>query len=273
MTDPSFDDILRLERTGEDSFQGTTPPGAFAPFAIYGGQLIAQALMAAAGTVEDRPCHSLHAYYLRAGDPGLPVEYEVERLRDGAAFATRQVTARQGGKPMLRLAASFKRPEEGPVHQRPMPDVPGPDEAPAMQADWEKAISKGAPMEFRRASPAELPPPAGGPAAQRLWFRATAPFADTPALNLAVLAYISDYGLLSTAQMPHGLAWTGAKAVSSSLDHAVWFHRPSDLREWHLYDQHSPSADGALGLGLGTIWRHDGTLVATVAQEALMRPA
>jgi acyl-CoA thioesterase-2 len=272
MTGPSLDDILRLERVGEDSFHGFTPSGAFAPGPIYGGQLIAQAMLAAAGTVEERPCNSLHAYFIRAGDPASPVTYDVERLRDGAAFATRRVSAHQNGKPVLHLAASFKRPEPGPAHQRPIPDVPGPDEAPAPKADWEKAISRGIPMEFRRVSPVELPPPIGGPAAQRLWFRATAPFTDTPILQQAVLAYISDYGLLSTAQLPHNQVWQGQRSVSSSLDHALWLHRPSDMRQWHLYDEHSPSADDARGLGLGTIWRHDGALIATVAQEGLMRP-
>jgi acyl-CoA thioesterase-2 len=274
MATPSFDEILQLDPVEEDVFRGDTPAGAFAPSSIYGGQLVAQALRAASLTVEGRPCHSLHAYYLRAGDPTLPVFYEIERVRDGAAFAVRRLTATQNGKPILQAAASFKRPEPGQgSHQGRMPEVPAPDDprVRAEKADWEKAIFHGLPVELRRITPENLPPPIGHPAIQRLWFRAAAPFSDTPAMQQAVLAYISDFGLLSTAMLPHGFAWAGVKTASASLDHALWCHRPSDMRQWHLYDQHGPSGGDARGFGLGSIWRWDGTLVASVAQEGLMR--
>jgi acyl-CoA thioesterase-2 len=274
LTEPTFDEILRLERIDDHLYRGITPPGAFAPNGIYGGQLVAQALRAADQTAHGRPCNSLHAYYLRAGDPALPVLYAVEPVRDGRTFATRRVTASQEGRRVLDLTASFKLPEPGPVHQGRMPQVLHPDDPAlgAKRADWETAAFHGLPMELRRVTPTQLPPPLGHPAVQRLWFRATAPFADEPAMHQAVLAYISDMALLSTAMLPHGLAWSGAKAAASSLDHALWCHRPSDLRQWHLFDQQSPSAEDARGLSLGSIWRLDGVLVATAAQEGLIRP-
>jgi acyl-CoA thioesterase-2 len=275
MTAPSFDEILRVELVEEDRYSGVTPPGAFAPSSIYGGQLIAQAMLAACKTVDGRPCHSLHAYYIRAGDPTLPVVYQIERVRDGATFATRRSTARQNGKTILELAASFKRPEPGPVHQGRMPDVPAPDDPEICtdRAAWEMAIWRGLPVELRRVTPAELPPRPGHPPEQRIWFRAAAPLTDDPMMQQAALAYISDYGLVSTAMLPHGLAWSGGKVASASLDHALWYHRPSDMREWHLFDQHSPNGDDARGFGVGSIWRHDGVLVASAAQEGLMRTA
>jgi acyl-CoA thioesterase-2 len=274
VAEPSFDEILRLQAIDENLFHGFTPPGAFVPRAVYGGQLVAQAMLAAGRTVEDKRCHSLHAYFLRAGDPAQPIAYEVERMRDGRSFATRRVTARQGGEQILSLSASFKVPEAGPVHQGRMPDVPGPDH-PSLRsgnAAWETEVFDGMPMEFRRIVPSELPPKPGCPAVQQLWFRAVAPYTDTPAMQQAVLAYISDMALLSTTMLPHGLAWTGQRVASSSLDHALWLHRPSDLRQWHVHDQHSPAASDARGLGLGSIWSAEGELVATAVQEGLIRP-
>jgi acyl-CoA thioesterase-2 len=273
MDAPSFDQILHLEPVEVDIFRGLTPPGAFIGRAIFGGQLIAQAVRAAGLTADDRPCHSLHAYYLRGGDPEHPVDYAVERVRDGAAFSVRSVTASQKGKSILSLTASFKRPEPGLVRQGAMPDVPEPEalDPGVRRAPWEITFG-GRPFEIRRATP-ELPPSLETAAAQRFWFRAAVPFADSPGMHEAALAYVSDYGLISTAMLPHGFVWTGVNAMSTSLDHALWIHHRPNLREWHLFDQRSPCLVDARGLAEGAIWSRDGVLVASTAQETLIREA
>jgi len=275
VTAPSFDEILKLDQVGEDLFEGSTPPGAFAAAgpAIFGGQLVAQALLAAGQTAPDKIRHSLHAYYARPGDVAQPVTYEVVRVRDGRSFSTRQVTARQRGAVVLLFMASFKHPEPGPTHQGEMPKAPSPDDP---QIDtgrpfWDVPTIQGVPMELGRVVPAALPAPPGHPPVQRFWFRAKAPIAGGEAMQAAALAYISDIALLATSMLPHGDVFAAGRGVSSSLDHSLWFHRPTDVGEWHLFDQHSPAADDARGLALGSIWRADGTLVATAAQEGLMR--
>jgi acyl-CoA thioesterase-2 len=275
VTAPTFDDILKLDQVGEDVFEGSTPPGAFAAAgpAIFGGQLVAQALLAAGQTAPDKIRHSLHAYYARPGDVAQPVTYEVARVRDGRSFSTRQVTARQRGAVVLLFIASFKHPEAGPAHQGEMPKAPSPDD-PQINSGrpfWDVPTIQGVPMELRRVVPAALPAPAGHPPVQRFWFRAKAPIAGGEAMQAAALAYISDLALLATPMLPHSDAFVAGKGVSSSIDHALWFHRPTDVGEWHLFDQNSPTADDARGLALGSIWRADGTLVATAAQEGLMR--
>jgi acyl-CoA thioesterase-2 len=275
VTAPSFDEILRIDQVGEDLFEGSTPPGVFtaAGPAVVGGQLVGQALLAAGQTVPDKIRHSLHAYYARPGDISQPVTYEVVRVRDGRSFSTRQVTARQRGAVVLLFIASFKHPEAGPAHQGEMPKAPSPDD-PSINTGrpfWGGSASQGMPMDVRRVVPQAFPAPPGHPPVQRFWFRANAPIAGGEAMQAAALAYISDLALLSTSMLPHGDVFAAGKGVSSSLDHALWFHRPTDVGEWHLFDQHSPSADDARGLALGSIWRADGTLVATAAQEGLMR--
>jgi acyl-CoA thioesterase-2 len=275
VTAPSFDEIMKLDQVGDDLFQGSTAPGVFtaAGPAIFGGQLVGQALLAAGRTAPDKVGHSLHAYYARPGDVSQPVTYEVVRVRDGRSFSTRQVTARQGAAVVLLFIASFKHPEAGPTHQGRMPDAPPPDdpEINTGRPFWNVATIEGTPMELRRVVPAAFPAPPGHPPVQRFWFRAKQPVTGGEAMQAASLAYVSDIALLSTSMLPHGDVFAAGKGVSSSLDHALWLHRPSDVGEWHLFDQHSPSADDARGLGLGSIWRRDGTLVATVAQEGLMR--
>ena len=275
MTAPSFDDILKIDQVGEDLFEGSTPPGAFcaAGPAIYGGQLVGQALLAAGRTAPDKVRHSLHAYYARPGDAAQPVTYEVVRVRDGRSFSTRQVIARQRGAIVLLFIASFKHPEAGPAHQGEMPEAPSPDD-PKIDTGrpfWPVPTIQGVPMELRRVVPQGFPAPPGHPPVQRFWFRAKAPIAGGEAIQAAALAYVSDIALLATSMLPHGDVFASGRGVSSSLDHALWFHRPSDVGEWHLFDQHSPSADDARGFALGSIWRADGTLVATAAQEGLMR--
>lgn len=275
VTAPTFDDILNIDQVGEDLFEGATPPGAFAAAgpAIYGGQLVAQALIAAGRTAPDKLRHSLHAYYARPGDITQPVTYEVVRVRDGRSFSTRQVTARQKGAVVLLFIASFKHPEAGPAHQGRMPEAPSPDDPDINTGRlfWDVPTMGGAPMELRRVVPLALPAPAGHPPVQRFWFRAKAPIAGGEAVQAAALAYISDIALLATSMLPHGDVFAAGRGVSSSLDHSLWFHRPTDVGEWHLFDQASLSADDARGLALGSIWRADGTLVATAAQEGLMR--
>ena len=275
MTAPSFDEILKIEQVGEDLFEGATAPGAFAAAgpAIFGGQLVAQALLAAGNTAPDKIRHSLHAYYARPGDIALPVTYEVVRVRDGRSFSTRQVTARQRGVVVLLFMASFKHPEAGPAHQGEMPEAPSPDDPKVNTGRlfFDTPSFRSVPMELRRIVPEAVPAPPGHPPMQRFWFRAKAPITGGEAMQAAALAYISDIALLATPMLPHGDKFAAGKGVSSSIDHALWFHRPTDVGEWHLYDQVSPTADDARGFALGSIWRADGTLVATAAQEGLMR--
>lgn len=272
MTSASFGSVLRVDPVGDGLFAGTTPPGAFTLGIVFGGQLLGQAIGAAIATMPDRPFHSFHAYYLRAGKIDQPVTYRVETVRDGGAFSVRRVIASQDGKQVLEMTASFKAPEAGVSHQDTMPDVPPPDALPANanRALWEAPIVNF-PFEMRRVIPVEGPPPPGTPATQRVWVRAL-DLDDAPHLHDAALAYIADYGLLAAALIPHEMAWNGVNPpASASLDQAVWRHRPSDMREWHLLDLHSPSASDGRGLGLGWIWRHDGTLIASTAQEGFMR--
>lgn len=256
---------------GDRLFEGMTPPGAFTLGYVFGGQLLAQAISAATATVTDRPFHSFHAYYLRAGKTDQPMTYRVETVRDGGAFSVRRVIASQNDRQVLEMTASFKAPETGVSHQDTMPDVPPADALPpdANRALWEAPI-RNFPFEMRRVIPAEIPPLPGTPATQRIWVRALN-LEDAPELHDAALAYIADYGLLAAAMIPHNMAWNGVNPPSASLDQAVWRHRPSDMREWHLLDLHSPSASDGRGLGLGWIWRHDGTLIASTAQEGFMR--
>lgn len=271
---PSFAQILTLEQVGEDRFTGTTPPGAFALGWVFGGQLLGQALSAAIATTEGRPFHSFHAYYLSAGRSDRPIEYEVERVRDGGTFAARRVVASQDGRQVLQMLSSFKTGEQGLVHQDTMPQVPGPEsfEPDANRAMWEEAMV-GFPFEIRRITPAGRPIPPDSPASQRMWVRARAPLDARSEVQDAALAYLADYGMLATMMIPHEMAWNGANGRSTSLDQAVWRYCPSDLRQWHLMDLHSPGARDARGFGVGSIWRQDGTLVATIAQEGFMRAA
>jgi acyl-CoA thioesterase-2 len=258
-------DTLALERIEVNLFRGTAPQGQGPR--IFGGLVIAQALLAAYRTVEARVCHSLHCYFIRPGDPSVPILYDVDRSRDGKSFTTRRVRAIQHGAQIFNLAASFQEPETGLDHQDPMPITPPPEALTDddSDSDWRRAI------EMRWVDGRELEHPTPSPPVQNVWMRAICPLVADIAIQQAVLAYASDMSLLSTAMRPHGVNWRTPGFQSASLDHAIWFHRPSDFNAWHLYAQRSPSASGARGFNLGEIFNIDGRLVASTAQEGLTR--
>ncbi len=269
-----LDLILNLETIELDIFRGRTPPGRTRR--IYGGQVIGQALTAAYQTIDGRLCNSLHAYFIRPGDPKVPILYKVERTRDGGSFSIRRVTAIQHGQQIFNLAASFQTPEAGFEHQIAAPDVP-PPEALLNEAQLREQAGQAAPLdwawpiEVRPVNP--LPPGPKAPAepVYIVWFRASTPFRDDVAAQQCVLAYASDMTLMDASLRPHGVDWDSGRLQAASLDHALWFHRPSDLRDWHLYVQESPSASGARGFNRASVFTRDGVLVASAAQEALMR--
>jgi acyl-CoA thioesterase-2 len=260
----SLIETLSLEPIEVNLFRGHAPQNQGPR--IFGGLVIGQALLAAYKTVETRLCHSLHCYFIRPGDPSVPILYEVDRSRDGRSFTTRRVTAIQKGEQIFNLAASFQDVEEGAEHQDEMPAVPGPDQLPddRRMGDWHR------PIEIKPLD-GEFGAMVKGPAEQSIWMRAVAPLGEDPVLNQAVIAYASDMSFLSTSMRPHGWGWQTPGLQSASLDHAVWFHRPSRFNDWHLYVQRSPSASGSRGMNLGSIYNQDGRLIATTAQEGLMR--
>jgi acyl-CoA thioesterase-2 len=274
-------ETLQLERLEVNLFRGRTPEGRSGR--IYGGQVIAQSLLAAYETVDSRVCHSLHCYFIRPGDPKVPIIFEVDRARDGGSFTTRRVIAVQHGQQIFNLAASFQAQEQGFEHQADMPDVPAPaglrdewaEELERLKAAGEAEIDwmdKVRPIEIRNVDPRnDGPAPEPREPHQRLWFRARTPVGDDPRLHQVVMAYASDMSLLGTAVRPHGVNWRTPGFQSASLDHAMWFHHPTNFEQWHLYVQDSPSASGGRGFNRGAIYREDGTLVASAAQEGLMR--
>jgi acyl-CoA thioesterase-2 len=269
--------LLDLEPIEVNIFRGVSPDEDRQR--IFGGQVAGQALVAAARTVDrERHVHSLHSYFLRAGDPKAPVLYEVERLRDGGSFTTRRVTAVQHGKAIFNLAASFQLPEEGFDHAFEMPDVPPPDEVPTMRERFAAAgielmpfMERPRPIDIRHV---DWSPPGEKRSAeprQDVWFRADGKLPDDPILHTIVLTYASDMTLLDTSTRPHGGTWFDPTVFMASLDHAVWFHRPFRADDWMLYAQDSPNASGGRGLSRGLVFTHTGTLVATVMQEGLIR--
>jgi acyl-CoA thioesterase-2 len=258
-------DTLALERIEVNLFRGVAPSNQGPR--IFGGLVIAQALLAAYRTVESRICHSLHCYFIRPGDPAVPILYEVDRARDGRSFTTRRVTAIQHGAQIFNLAASFQTDISGFDHQDPMPAMPGPETLADDDSDpdWRRAI------EMRWLGGRWSDVLTAGPPAQNVWMRAITPLPDEVPIQQAVLAYASDMSLLSTAMRPHAVNWRTPGFQTASLDHAIWFHRKSNFNHWHLYAQKSPSASGARGFNLGEIFDVDGRLVASTAQEGLMR--
>ena len=273
---------LALERIEVNTFRGVSPEDG--PGRIFGGQVIAQSLLAAYETVEDRICHSLHCYFIRPGDPRIPILFEVDRSRDGGTFTTRRVIAVQNGKQIFNLAASFQVAEEGFEHQAPMPAVRNPDDMAAEAEATKKAVQDGMSEEMRRMMNRPRPiemigrdnygfgrKPKPSEPKSDTWMRAVAPIGDDARMHQVILAYASDMNLLSTAMRPHGVAWQTPGLQSASLDHAMWFHKASNFNDWHLYTQDSPSASGGRGFVRGAIYGQDGTLVASVAQEGLMR--
>lgn len=273
--------ILDLERLETDLFRGISPRIGWPR--VFGGQVVAQALVAASRTVEAaRPPHSLHAYFLLGGDPAIPIVYEVERIRDGGSFTTRRVKAIQKGRAIFAMSVSFHVTEEGVDHADTLPDVPRPEalaDARTIAREGGSIVPEPMLAYFTQAWPIELRPVeteryrdrTPRPARYHVWMRATKPLPEDPAVHRAVLAYASDMTLLDSTLIPHGRTVFDADIQSASLDHALWFHRPFRADSWLLYAQDSPSASGALGFARGTFHDEEGRLVASVAQEGLIR--
>src|SRR3954469_26068101 len=272
--------LLDLEAVEVNIFRGISPKDRSQR--VFGGQVLGQALVAANRTVEGRLCHSLHAYFLLPGDPRVPILYEVDRSRDGKSFTSRRVVAIQHGRPIFHMSVSFQVEEPGLEHQIDAPAVPPPEDLPS-EDDFRRQMADKVPPEYReyflRKRPIELRPvergdlfrPEKRPPHQAVWVRATGPLPDDIALQQCVLAYASDMTLLDTALLPHGIGWLSGGLQVASLDHAMWFHQRFRADDWLLYVQDSPSASGARGLSRGLIYTRDGRLVASVAQEGLMR--
>jgi len=273
-------DVLDIEPLEHNLFRGLSSQHGWQR--VFGGQVIGQALVAAVRTVEDRFVHSLHAYFMRPGDPSVPIIYEVDRIRDGKSFNTRRVVAIQHGEAIFSMSASFQIKEEGLSHQIEMPDVPKPEDLPSEAEIKEKFLDKlPAPIRryWERERPIELRPVdfsrylSNDPRkpAQHIWMRATAALPDDPALHQCVLAYASDFSLLDTALIAHGRMIFDPQLMLASLDHALWFHQDFRADEWLLYSQDSPFSGGARGFCRGSIFDLSGTLIASVAQEGLIR--
>ena len=276
--------LLDLEEIERNHYRGRSPDDAWQR--VYGGQVLGQALVAASRTVDDpeRHAHSLHAYFLRPGDPAVPLLYVVDRIRDGRSFTTRRVVAIQHGRPIFNMSLSFQRREDGLEHQFPMPEAPPPETLePENRLRRRQAEAAGWPPEqverFARERPIdmrlldvrdELDPQPMAPR-QLGWMRVPGRLPDDERLHQCALAYLSDWSLLDTCIRPHAVSWMQEQLQTASLDHAMWFHRPFRADEWLLYVQDSPAASGARGLNRGLIYRQDGTLVASVAQEGLIR--
>lgn len=266
--------LIRLESLDDNLFRGTSPA---AGRRIYGGLVLAQALAAADATVADElSLHSMHAYFMRPGDPYRPVIYDVDKLRDGKSFSTRAVVARQHGGAIFSCQMSFQRPEQGFEHQLPMPAVPQPDELLTDEARFGQLpggflTSRRWPIEYRQVDPVDLLAPQPAEPQTAVWLRAKGVVDGGPALHRQLFAYASDMHILATAMRPHGVSLRTPELQAASLDHAIWFHRPFRIDEWLLYVIHSPSASGARGLGQGHVYTQDGELVASVCQEGLMR--
>lgn len=264
--------LLDLEPIEVNIFRGVSPDEDRQR--VFGGQVAGQALVAAARTVEpDRHVHSLHAYFLRPGDPTVPILYDVDRIRDGKSFTTRRVVAIQHGRAIFNLSASFHVPETGLSHAAPMPDAPPPESLPTFQERYaHRAEEMGA--WFTRPRPIDtrhVPVEAEGATSQMVWLRADGDLADDPVLHACIVTYASDMTLLDTTVLPHGITWEEGKMMMASLDHAMWFHRPFRADGWLLYSQDTPSASGARGLARGQIFTADGVLAISVVQEGLLR--
>jgi acyl-CoA thioesterase-2 len=276
--------LLDLEPAGAERFIGRSRDMGWTR--VYGGQVVAQALVAAARTVTGRSPHSLHAYFLLGGDPAEPILFEVERVRDGRSFSTRRVKASQRGEPIFVLSASFHIAEDGPDHQAPAPAAPPPEQIIDPQAALalmpeparkrlQALFDRVRPIEFRPVDMRRYAPMQPGEtraAEQSVWIRIGGPLPDDPMIHTAALAYLSDMTLLDTALVAHGHAIFDGRHQVASLDHTLWLHRPCRADAWLLYVQDSPSAGGARALTRGTLFTREGVLVASVAQEGLVRP-
>lgn len=273
--------ILKLEQLELNLYRGNSPQVGWQR--VFGGQVIGQSMVAATHTVDPAfHIHSLHGYFILPGDPKIPIIYQVERLRDGRSFVTRRITAIQHGQAIFAMSASFQVEEPGYEHQLPMPEVPMPDTLPTeeeFRANFIPLMSPEIHHYFERMRPLDIRPVDASryelkPGAQpyfNCWFKASARLPDDPSIHRAVLAYASDFTLLDSSLVTHGRSVVERGMQAASLDHALWFHRPFRADEWLLYAQDSPSAMNARGFSRGLIYRQDGTLVASVAQEGLIR--
>jgi acyl-CoA thioesterase II len=274
-------DLLDLEQIEVNIFRGRSP--AERQQRVFGGQVAGQALVAAGRTVQpDRSVHSLHAYFIRPGDPGVPIVYDVDRVRDGRSFTTRRVTAIQHGKAIFTLSASFQKPESGPKHHAPMPDAPDPETLPLMRDRMAKVFGDEIADRFLRRRPFDVrhataltweaaqDPELKSPES-RVWLRVDGELPDDPLLHVCLMTYASDMTLLDTVLLNHGLAWGDNRTMGASLDHAMWFHKPFRADQWLLYAQDTPAAAGARGLARGEVFTQDGDLVVSVVQEGLIR--
>jgi acyl-CoA thioesterase-2 len=273
--------LLRLEKIEDNIYRGQSRDIGSAQ--VFGGQVLGQALSAAHHTVENRRAHSLHAYFLRRGDMNSPIIYEVDRARDGGSFSVRRVVAIQHGRPILNLAASFQTPEDGLEHQAEMPQVPGPEgllDATELADDvlakipekMRRYLTDKRPFEFRPVRPMNFTEPeVVVPPVKQVWIRAVDSLPDDTSVHQNLLAYVSDYELLGTSTLPHGLSFGRGNVLMASLDHALWFHRDVRVDDWLLYSFDSPNASGARGFTRGQFFTRDGVLVASTAREGLVR--
>ena len=269
--------LLDIEPIEVNIFRGVSPDEHRQR--VFGGQVAAQALMAAGRTVDRGRVHSLHSYFLRPGDPNVPILYEVDRIRDGRSFTTRRVVAIQHGHAIFNMAASFHVQEEGAFdHQAPMPVVPAPDTLPTLRdllepyraelADW---FARPHPIDARHVGELPWMQHESREPVQRVWIRADGALPDDPLLHSCIATYASDMSLFDTMLAAHDVRWDDAEFMGASLDHCMWFHRPFRADDWLLYDMDSPNAYGARGLARGLLFRNDGTLAVSVVQEGLMR--
>jgi len=273
--------VLALERIDTNLFRGESRD--IGTSRVFGGQVLGQALAAANYTTENRVVHSLHAYFLREGDHEAPIVYEVDRQRDGRSFCSRRVVAIQHGRPILNMAASFQKLEQGLEHQAEMPDVSPPEELREVREYRKELLADvppeklprpllfDRPFEFKLCEEPQYFDLEPRPPRQHVWLKTTDSIPDDDDLHRNILTYVSDYYLVGTASRPHAMTVFSPNYQVASLDHAMWFHRPFRVDEWLLYVMDSPNASGARGLARGSIFRRDGTLVASVAQEGLMR--
>jgi acyl-CoA thioesterase II len=272
--------VMTLERLELNLFRGESRD--IGSPQVFGGQVLGQALVAATATAEDRVVHSLHAYFLRRGDFNAPIVYEVDRALDGKHFSSRRVVAIQHGKQIFNMSASFQLPEQGLEHQAPAPSVPQPESLPDLQSQYQaiadklppaarRILEQKRPFEFRPVQPLERLRAEKSEPLKHVWFRAVDALPDDESLHRCLLAYVSDYHLLDTALKPHGISMIAPQLAIASIDHAMWFHRSVRVDEWLLYAVDSPSASGARGFTRGSVFARDGRLLASAAQEGLIR--
>lgn len=272
--------LLKLERIEDNIFRGDSRD--IGSPQVFGGQVLGQALSAAQHTVEGRVAHSLHAYFLRRGDIDAPIIYDVDRARDGGSFSNRRVVAIQHGRPILNLAASFQNPEQGLEHHGDMPDVPPPaglkdltevaaDILEKIPMKLRRFMTDKRPFEFRPVDPVSFDSCQKLPPQKHVWIRAVDRLPEDQALHQNLFAYVSDFELLATSTLPHGLSFSRGNVIMASLDHALWFHRDFRMDDWLLYSMDSPNAAGARGFARGQLFSEAGQLLASTSQEGLVR--